>query len=82
MENIDYTLEAGATRLFEAEKLARQMQEQEQKQLEEDELNPMKVVISPYWLLYKPQCEKTGVRGFRPGLTQTDLYSQRSRLEA
>ena len=43
MENIDYTLEAGATRLFEAEKLARQMQEQEQKQLEEDELNPMKV---------------------------------------
>ena len=48
MENIDYTLEAGATRLFEAEKLARQMQEQEQKQLEEDELNPMKVMSFPH----------------------------------
>lgn len=44
IENIDYTLEAGATRLFEAEKLARQMEEQERKQQEEDELNPMKVL--------------------------------------
>ena len=26
--------------------------------------------------------EQTGLRGFRPGLTQTDLYSLRSRLEA
>lgn len=44
IENIDYELEAGATRLFEAEKLARQMEEQERKQIEEDELNPMKVL--------------------------------------
>ena len=29
-----------------------------------------------------PRREKTGLRGFRPGLTQTNLYSHRSRLEA
>ncbi|KAL5010181.1 hypothetical protein ScPMuIL_012486 [Solemya velum] len=44
LKNTDYTLEAGATRLFEAEKLARQMAEEEMKQKEEDELNPMKVL--------------------------------------
>ena len=32
-------------------------------------------------LLYEPRHEKTGLRGFQPGLTQTDLYSHRSRLE-
>ena len=31
---------------------------------------------------FEPRREKTGLRGFRPGLTQTDLYSHRSRLEA
>ena len=31
---------------------------------------------------YKRRREKTGLRDFRPGLTQTDLYSHRSRLEA
>ena len=31
---------------------------------------------------FEPVREKTGLRGFRPGLTQTDLYSRRSRLEA
>ena len=30
----------------------------------------------------EPRREKTGLRGFRPGLTQTDLYSHESRLEA
>ena len=25
--------------------------------------------------LFEPHCEKTGLRGFRPGLTQTGLYS-------
>ena len=30
----------------------------------------------------EPRREKTGLRGFRPGLTQTRLYSLRSRLEA
>ncbi|KAK3097768.1 hypothetical protein FSP39_013015, partial [Pinctada imbricata] len=45
LENTDYTLEAGATRLFEAEKLARQMAEEEIKAKEDEELNnPMKVL--------------------------------------
>ncbi|XP_062616109.1 splicing factor YJU2-like [Saccostrea cucullata] len=45
LENTDYTLEAGATRLFEAEKLARQMAEKEIKDKEDEELNnPMKVL--------------------------------------
>ena len=29
-----------------------------------------------------PRCEKTGLRGFRPGPTQTSLYSYRRWLEA
>ena len=33
-------------------------------------------------LLYEPRCEKTGLRGFRPGLTQTRLYSFRRLLDA
>ena len=32
--------------------------------------------------LYEPRCEKTGLRGFRPGPTQTGLYSDRRWLEA
>ena len=32
--------------------------------------------------LYEPRCEKTGLRGFRSGPTQTRLYSQRRWLEA
>ena len=31
---------------------------------------------------YEPPCEKTGLRGFRPGPTQTGLYSYRGWLEA
>ena len=31
---------------------------------------------------YEPRCEKTGLRGFRPGPTQTRLYSHRRWLEA
>ena len=27
--------------------------------------------------VYEPRCEKTGLQGFRPGLTQTRLYSYR-----
>ena len=27
--------------------------------------------------MYEPRCEKTGLRGFRPGPTQTGLYSHR-----
>ena len=30
----------------------------------------------------EPRCEKTGLRGFRPGLTQTRLYNHRRWLEA
>ena len=30
----------------------------------------------------EPRCEKTGLRGFRPGLTQTGLYSHRRWLGA
>ena len=33
-------------------------------------------------LVYEPLCEKTGLRGFRPGPTQTGLYSHRRSLEA
>ena len=33
-------------------------------------------------LLFKPRCEKTGLRGFRPGSTQTKLYNYRRWLEA
>ena len=31
---------------------------------------------------YEPRCEKTGLRGFRPGPTQTELYNHRRKLEA
>ena len=31
-------------------------------------------------VLNEPRREKTGLWGFRPGLTQTDLYSHRSRI--
>ena len=33
-------------------------------------------------VLNKPRCEKTGLRGFRPGLTQYGLYSHRRCTEA
>ena len=33
-------------------------------------------------MLSEPSCEKTGLRGFRPGPTQTRLYSHRRWLEA
>ena len=32
--------------------------------------------------LNEPRHEKTGLRGFRPGPTQTGMYSHRKRLEA
>ena len=32
--------------------------------------------------LFEPRCEKTGLRGFRPGPTQTRLYSHTRWLEA
>ena len=33
-------------------------------------------------LPYAPRCEKTGLRGFRPGPTQTGLYNHTRWLEA
>ena len=33
-------------------------------------------------LLFEPRREKTGLRGFRPGPTQTGLYKLRKELEA
>ena len=33
-------------------------------------------------VIVEPRREKTGLRGFRPGLTQTDLYKHRKELEA
>ena len=33
-------------------------------------------------LTFEPRCEKTGIRGFRPGPTQTSLHSHRRWLEA
>ena len=32
--------------------------------------------------VFEPRCEKTGLRGFRPGPTQTRLYNHRRWLEA
>ena len=32
-------------------------------------------------ILFEPRCEKTGLRGFRPGPTQIGLYSYRRWLE-
>ena len=34
------------------------------------------------WIFNEPRSEKTGLRGFRPGPTQTELYSHRRWLEA
>ena len=38
--------------------------------------------FSTWSYLIEPCSEKTGLRGFRPGPTQTGLYSHRIRLEA
>ena len=32
--------------------------------------------------IYEPPCEKTGLRGFRPGQTQTKLYYHTRKLDA
>ena len=46
------------------------------------------VNVQPSWRslvrkrLYEPRCEKIGLRGFRPGPTQTGLYSHTRWLEA
>ena len=52
-------------------------------------LSISKILIKPLiiytikWLdLNEPRCEKTGLRGFRPGPTQTGLYNHTRWLEA
>ena len=41
------------------------------------------VYSSTTWVIvYEPRREKTGLRGFRPGPTQTGLYKLRKQLEA
>ena len=35
------------------------------------------LLLFPEGLINEPRCEKTGLRGFRPGPTQTELYSHR-----
>ena len=39
-------------------------------------------VFSTRIVQYEPRCEKTGLRGFRPGPIQTGLYKLRKELEA
>ena len=59
LKNTDYTLEAGATRLFEAEKLAKEMAERERQAIEDEELNnPMKVWL---FIFFQLNVEKTTV---------------------
>ena len=38
-------------------------------------------IISNVVGIYEPRCEKNGLQGFRPGQTQTGLYSHRSWLD-
>ena len=44
-----------------------------------DSLQPKTLFLTGFdmHLLIEPRSEKTGLRGFRPGLTQTGLYSHR-----
>ena len=39
------------------------------------------VLIRSALLIFEPRCEKTGLQGFRPGPTETRLYSYRRWLE-
>ena len=38
--------------------------------------------VDPVHTTFEPRCEKTGLRGFRPGPTQTELCSHRRWIEA
>ena len=40
------------------------------------------LIIDALTVLFGLRCEKTGLRGFRPGPTQTGLHSHRGWLEA
>ena len=53
-----------------------------QKLLEEKQQNQVSIVLRKPICIFEPRCEKTGLRGFRPGPTQTGLYCHRRWLEA
>ena len=42
----------------------------------------IRCIFDDFLLLLEPRSEKTGLRGFRPGPTQTELYSHRRWPEA
>ena len=42
----------------------------------------MVLLCISFYVLYEPRREKTGLRGFRPGLTQTGLCKLRKELDA
>ena len=42
----------------------------------------IETAVDKCMITYEPRSEKTGLRGFRPGPTQTGLYSSRRWLEA
>ena len=54
----------------------------ESKLKNEDTIFMYSVPRKLFLLLYEPRCGKTGLRGFRQGLTQTGLYIHRRWLEA
>ena len=45
-------------------------------------LSQLMMTKNSWVFTYEPRRKKTGLRGFRQGLTQTDLYSHRCGLEA
>ena len=66
---------------------------EESESSEEEDLTPyeraeqrlmviLKKSVEISMILYEPRCEKTGLRGFRPGPTQTGLNNHRRWLEA
>ena len=47
----------------------------------EEEQTTLRIQVRGF-ILFEPRCEKTGLRGFRPGPTQTGLHSNVRWLEA
>ena len=50
--------------------------------LQEAFLSTNNIAKDGIFIKYEPRCEKSGPQGFRPGPTQTRLYSHRKWLEA
>ena len=45
-------------------------------------LECISLYLTRLFRIFEPRREKTGLRGFRPGPTQTGMYSHRKELEA